>query len=350
VFIRRSKKVVFAKQHKKSKALELHVQKPDKLRYLAGQYCFINVPSISRFEWHPFTLTSAPNESELKFHIAAVGDWTKKLYDLFPKGWQDRDKGEGEWGNTRKDLLKQLEQEFEDCPDAEARLQMSHLTESLVRHELKVYVDGPYGAPAQDFTKYKVAILVGSGIGVTPFAAVLRDLLHTYETWREVRDPLKGLQQMTEGKASFPTDIELEKVYFHWSTRTQQSLGWFTDVMEELCEADKSGMLEMHNYLTSAKMTDNKGMFDVLRRQSSKATGKDLMTGLDNTKVTTHLGTRLPVDDIFKRVKELHPNTKVGVFYCGTPLIRDLLETACAEHSGRAAYGETRFKLHAENF
>jgi Ferric reductase NAD binding domain len=39
-------------------------------------------------------------------------------------------------------------------------------------------VDGPYGAPAQDFRNYDVLLLVGLGIGATPFVSILRDLLN----------------------------------------------------------------------------------------------------------------------------------------------------------------------------
>jgi respiratory burst oxidase len=39
-------------------------------------------------------------------------------------------------------------------------------------------VDGPYGAPAQDFRNYDVLLLVGLGIGATPFISILRDLLN----------------------------------------------------------------------------------------------------------------------------------------------------------------------------
>jgi respiratory burst oxidase len=48
-----------------------------------------------------------------------------------------------------------------------------------VRHSLpKLLVDGPYGAPAQDFRNYDVLLLVGLGIGATPFISILRDLLN----------------------------------------------------------------------------------------------------------------------------------------------------------------------------
>ncbi len=42
-----------------------------------GQYIFINVPELSRVEWHPFTLTSAPGDSYLSVHVRAAGDWTR---------------------------------------------------------------------------------------------------------------------------------------------------------------------------------------------------------------------------------------------------------------------------------
>jgi len=40
-----------------------------------------------------------------------------------------------------------------------------------------VYVDGPYGEGHQDWHRYDVSILVGGGIGVTPFASILKDIV-----------------------------------------------------------------------------------------------------------------------------------------------------------------------------
>ncbi len=44
-----------------------------------GQYCFLNVDEISKFEWHAITLSSAPEETYASVHIRVVGDWTTKL-------------------------------------------------------------------------------------------------------------------------------------------------------------------------------------------------------------------------------------------------------------------------------
>jgi len=40
-----------------------------------------------------------------------------------------------------------------------------------------VFVDGPYGEGHQDWHRYDVSILVGGGIGVTPFASILKDIV-----------------------------------------------------------------------------------------------------------------------------------------------------------------------------
>jgi hypothetical protein len=42
----------------------------------------------------------------------------------------------------------------------------------------KLRIDGPYGSPAQDYGKYDVLLLVGLGIGATPFISILKDLLN----------------------------------------------------------------------------------------------------------------------------------------------------------------------------
>lgn len=42
----------------------------------------------------------------------------------------------------------------------------------------KLSIDGPYGAPAQDYRNYDVLLLVGLGIGATPFISILKDLLN----------------------------------------------------------------------------------------------------------------------------------------------------------------------------
>lgn len=50
----------------------------------------------------------------------------------------------------------------------------------------KLLIDGPYGAPAQDYRKYDVLLLVGLGIGATPFISILKDLLNNIVKMEEL--------------------------------------------------------------------------------------------------------------------------------------------------------------------
>ena len=39
---------------------------------------------MSSFQWHPFTVSSAPEQADvLSLHIRVVGHWTSKLYEYF---------------------------------------------------------------------------------------------------------------------------------------------------------------------------------------------------------------------------------------------------------------------------
>jgi 2-polyprenylphenol hydroxylase and related flavodoxin oxidoreductases len=42
---------------------------------------------------------------------------------------------------------------------------------------LQIHLDGPYGEGHQDWYQFDVAVLVGGGIGVTPFASILKDIV-----------------------------------------------------------------------------------------------------------------------------------------------------------------------------
>lgn len=49
----------------------------------------------------------------------------------------------------------------------------------LCRSFPRLEIDGPYGAPAQSYKKYDVLLLVGLGIGATPFISILKDMLYS---------------------------------------------------------------------------------------------------------------------------------------------------------------------------
>jgi len=67
-----------------SNVINLVIKRPFHFCYRPGDYVFINIPAIAKYEWHPFTLSSCPeNEDHIWLHIRAVGQWTNRLLDFF---------------------------------------------------------------------------------------------------------------------------------------------------------------------------------------------------------------------------------------------------------------------------
>lgn len=61
-------------------SLEMKVFHTGRVRfhYRCGQYLMLQCPELGK-EWHPFTITSAPEEEFVSVHIRCRGDWTKAL-------------------------------------------------------------------------------------------------------------------------------------------------------------------------------------------------------------------------------------------------------------------------------
>lgn len=73
-------------------ALELNFAKSRSLCYNPTSIMFLNVPSVSKLQWHPFTISSSANldQDKLSVVIKLEGTWTRKLYDLINSPSIDR--------------------------------------------------------------------------------------------------------------------------------------------------------------------------------------------------------------------------------------------------------------------
>lgn len=76
--------------------------------------------------------------------------------------------------------------------------------------DIDARIEGPYGAPAQHFSKFSTVVLFGAGIGVTPFASILKHLVHKSET---------------------KPDYAVKKVYFYWIARDHSHFEWFHNLL-----------------------------------------------------------------------------------------------------------------------
>ncbi|XP_053568192.1 NADPH oxidase 3 [Bombina bombina] len=249
-----------------------------------GQYVYLQCPAVSHFEWHPFTLTSAPEEQFFSVHVRSVGDWTKELFTVFG-------------------IDNHLSMEPWQLP--------------------RLAVDGPYGSATTNVFNYQVSVCIAAGIGVTPFASVLKSIWYKY--------------------SNSNADMKLEKVYFYWICRDTRAFEWFADLLKSLevqmVERGKTNFLSYHLFLTG--WDENQAAHIAMHYDANL----DVITGLRHK---TLYG-RPNWNKEFRHIAGNHPSNSIGVFFCGPKSLSKILNKMCSLHSSSDPRG-VHFHYNKESF
>ena len=299
-------------------ALKLQLASGRKLRYQAGQYLFLHCPQVSPTEWHPFTISSSPEERHFGVHIRCRPDmdWTYALRKLLLPGsvparaaaqagpatgqpsaltgtgqvlkeggsasaaqerpwlswlgvgggraapesaplqgggpakatpstatkmsrsarhlgalgrgatthsWKETDDGEtrehpptGRLNFLRRHKTKTIPPAQLFPPPTERPTpppsppphppgdDAASVSVEIGGRRIELFVDGPFGSASEDVFGFRVMILVGAGIGVTPFASILKTL---------------SIQKKQER-----LETPLKKVAFYWICRDESEV------------------------------------------------------------------------------------------------------------------------------
>lgn len=336
-------------------------------RYEAGQYVFLCAPQLSSFQWHPFTISTCIDR-DMQLHIKTDGDWTSKLRGL----------------------------------------------------DLKyVSVDGPYGAPAQRFYDFDQTVIVGAGIGVTPFSGILNDLqtredhdwaarrcststnnsssseeseitrvdasrtvpaetvINSEKTIKAVAPTMSndgktqlasqtpGTQALRSTKGEHGNQIDLSlyrRTDFHWIVRDKNHLLWFSALLNKISGGNHRPNLDIriHPHLTK-KLKDPPVSLHVYRclleKHRTEAQPISPLTGLI---APTHFGRpdfpRIIAEHYEEMLRLFEKDQKrrrrVGVFFCGAPVIGAQLADLCHEMTlrGREDKSEIEYFFQIEVF
>ncbi|XP_065268355.1 NADPH oxidase 5 [Emys orbicularis] len=311
-----------------SKVTHLVIKRSQFFHYKPGDYVYLNIPAIAKYEWHPFTISSAPEQQDtIWLHIRSRGQWTNRLYEYFR--WLEP------LSQEPKRLMRNLrKQRYHKWTQVSAKLSENHRVCNI-----KCYIDGPYGTPTRRIFTSEHAVLVGAGIGITPFASILQSIMYRYRM-RKPNDPRCGYSW---GESLKDDEMKLRKVDFIWINRDQKSFEWFVSLltkleMDQADEEPEGRFLEMHMYMTSAlSKNDMKAIglqmaLDLLAKKEKK----DSITGL---RTRTQPG-RPDWSKVFHKMAEENKG-KVQVFFCGSPALAKVVKAHC-EHFN--------FRFFKENF
>ncbi|KAJ8484147.1 hypothetical protein OPV22_016632 [Ensete ventricosum] len=121
------------------RAVKLALPKHPCMDYTPTSIIFIKVPGISKFQWHPFSITSSANmdDSELSVLIKCHGQWTTDLYNML---------------NSMADA---------GCDQPKS---------------IPVAVEGPYGPATVEHLRYRSLVLIAGGSGISPLMSILQDI------------------------------------------------------------------------------------------------------------------------------------------------------------------------------
>ncbi|KAG9488993.1 hypothetical protein GDO78_005147 [Eleutherodactylus coqui] len=355
----------------------LVVKRPPSFQYKPGDYVYLNIPVIAKYEWHPFTISSAPEQEDtLWLHVRSLGQWTNSLYEYFSSPETANRHNNKRLTQNMKKKKHQSQEHLLNLSGAIANHtdDQIELTSYKPRHSqpadeicislekrgstqgrnicvfyntaglvcflcLQCYIDGPFGTPSRRIFTSDHAVLIGAGIGITPFASILQSIMYRYRMRK---------QNCPNCKYSWcetlkDNEMKLRKVDFIWINRDQKFFEWFVSLLTklELDQADEEPdgrFLEMHMYMTSAlSKNDMKAIglqmaLDLLAKKEER----DSITGL---KTRTQPG-RPDWSKVFQKIEEENKG-KVQVFFCGSPALAKVIKAHCEQFN---------FKFFKENF
>ncbi|KAI7859453.1 ferric reductase NAD binding domain-containing protein [Circinella umbellata] len=232
-----------------------------------GQHIYINLPTLSYFEWHPFTITNihmAPGgvSDMVEVHACVRGNFTRKLY--------------------------------ERCQDGK---------------EWLAFISGPCGngsidlEPTTMLSSHESILLLAGGSGVTFPIRLLRELAYTLIEF------------------DMSSNYITREIYFCWSVRNPGQLAWFREELEHLLTVfenarrsdSRKPRLTINFYITGSDTTGVNEKIEDVQEYHNEGNTMLRATSDEATKATLYTNTRIQVRSLLKNLSGRSP----GVFACG---------------------------------
>jgi len=300
------------------------------------------VPSVAKLEWHAFTISSGPElPNVFTLHIRAVGPWTKAMRARILRDVLAYNKADSEFKERRQHDMEHVPHKLshlirsvhyqEPRESIEAVLSTEDDGEVKLNHSIKVFIDGPFHAPASNIFCTQHAVLISTGIGVTPMSSILQTIFLRYK---------RALQICSKCETIFIDEAmcslgNLRKVEFYWIVSDPMEVSWFLDLLTGIeIEQRRLGsnlhrLLDLHIYITKAvAKTDMCAIgLRIAMNLFHKRENRNLLTGL---RARTKAG-RPNLNKIFQDISDRREGD-VGVFFCGNPVVGNILQQKCYKH------------------
>lgn len=342
--------------------------------FTPGKYALLNVKELGGYEWHPFTVCSGRSGDDtdavqhIDFIIAANGDWSTKLISSFKalhtRQCQVSPRVTSSFASSLSEM--HIDADPDDRPDG------------LGSGVPTFAVDGPFAAPTMSALEHDVIVVVGAGVGVTPFLSLLEALVFDAEAAAASHDGV------TEDSVEFGGP---RVAHFYWMTRRADDfmLAWplllktlttrgvaqhvvlHLHVTTPTPHGDAAAFLfrEALVHLSEVKLTDDAA--GAAGRGAEERTGPESLplserdpTLLCKVGGAGSLPVGLPIrfgrprfgEDI-ELLGSANPDDNVHVYTCGGAALVESLGEACegaGAHARAQGREQQKFVLHHERF
>ncbi|KAI5329733.1 hypothetical protein L3X38_029130 [Prunus dulcis] len=317
-----------------SKAIELILPKDPGLKYTPTSIIFVKVPSISKYEWHSFSITSCSrvDENTMSIMIKSEGSWTSSLSHMI----QTRQESDGD--------------------------QTTYIP---------IAVEGPYGPVSMDYLRYDSLLLVSGGIGITPFLSIIQELASSQKSGINKFLPRMQLIYVVKKSQEIcllnsisplifgqPAEKCLLKVKVFVTQEEQSDAtknptkektpSWVVDlliissfIMALICSIFVALVIRWRRL--------KKQILPTLQKQS-KALEKGSTQASDALEEhEIHFGGRPNFEDIFAKFPDEKGGSDIGVLVCGPETMKESVASVCQKKCG-AKKQKPNFSFHSLNF
>ncbi len=253
--------------------LRLHKDDDSYHKLLTSGALYINVPSISYLEWHPFTISTGFSLSDRVLYINVVGEWTNKLSCKLQNG-------EG----------------------------MDNPYVNYGRYELSTF---------RFYVQYKKRVFICSNLGITAYISMMKEIIQdksqhgttTYFIWCTSNLNMVGMISRVLNEIRMNAKLTHMKMFIYFSNRT--NLSTLSVVSKEAASLYLIQTI-IHNYFG----------IDVLSN-----------TKIPNCII---IGRFNPEQLYMSMINRESPDITIGIFVCGSKRYCDLLRKLNSIYSGNS--------------
>jgi hypothetical protein len=247
--------------------------------------------------------------------------WTKKIYDHFSLQLK-----------TSNDLTEVVTFSSNNSALLSKEIRFTEHQKDAV-----ACIEGPFSTCTSYIFDCEHVVLIGGGIGITPYISALESLIYRLREQRCICFHCGS----TNYNQTMLTRKKLKKVDFIWVNRDIGNFSWFRNILDEFeaeqesylnaavtnSQEQRTRYLDIHLYCTSIRSNDQAMLgnlpYDLVANMYEVMQHEDMHT---NLRTPTHVG-RPPWKLIFSKFKAEHRST--NVFFTGNKIMGDEIKKHC---------------------